>query len=214
MNDIVVVGCGVGWGLVVASPLIARTRRVQVVERWSPRPSRPGFRWPRARGPVGRVIGGIAAKRRTRRDAAALLAELPSVIDLLIVAVGAGSTPRGALELATRWGPERASVRLREVTFVTELGGSFVDALRELGRSTPLLAPIVDALVASAHLGAPAGSALARVGDDTRQTLRRQAEARARTVPIKLLFPLVFLVLPAFGLLTVVPAVLSALSRL
>jgi hypothetical protein len=32
-------------------------------------------------------------------------------------------------------------------------------------------------------------------------------------VPVRLLFPLVFLVLPAFGLLTVVPALLSGLAR-
>ena len=34
---------------------------------------------------------------------------------------------------------------------------------------------------------------------------------RARTVPVRLLFPLVFLVLPAFLLLTVVPVVLASL---
>lgn len=214
MSDVLVVGCGLGWGLVAAAPFVARTRRVQVVERCAPTTQSRRVWRPRLGGPIGRVIHGIAAKRRTRTEAAVLLGELPSVIDLLLVAVGAGSTPRGALELATRWAPEGVSDRLRSVTVTTELGGSFVEALRDLAVSTPLLAPMCDVLVASAHLGAPAGPALARVGDDTRQALRRRAEARARTVPIKLLFPLVFLVLPAFGLLTVVPAVLSALSRL
>ena len=38
------------------------------------------------------------------------------------------------------------------------------------------------------------------------------AEARARTVPVRLLFPLVLTVLPAFVLLTVVPVVLGVLS--
>jgi hypothetical protein len=47
---------------------------------------------------------------------------------------------------------------------------------------------------------------------EQRTTLRRRAEARARTVPVRLLFPLVFLVLPAFALLTVVPAVLGGLG--
>jgi hypothetical protein len=31
-------------------------------------------------------------------------------------------------------------------------------------------------------------------------------------VPVRLLFPLIFLVLPAFGLLTVVPAVLAGIG--
>ena len=79
---------------------------------------------------------------------------------------------------------------------------------------TPALSAVTDVLIASARLGAPAGPALARLGEETRSALRRQAEARARTLPVKLLFPLVFLVLPAFGLLTLAPAVISALHRL
>ena len=163
---------------------------------------------------MGRVVGGIRAQRRTRREAAALLDELPTVIDLLVVAVGAGSTPREAVALAARWGPAGIGARLGGVSVATELGGSFADALHDLATTTPLLAPVTDVLIASAQLGSPAAASLVRVGEAARQTLRRAAEAQARTVPIKLLFPLVFLVLPAFGLLTVVPAVLGALSRL
>ena len=53
-----------------------------------------------------------------------------------------------------------------------------------------------------------------RLADEARAAARRRAETRARVLPVKLLFPLVFLVLPAFGLLTVAPALLSAMSRL
>ena len=72
---------------------------------------------------------------------------------------------------------------------------------------------MTDVLLASDRLGAPAGPASTRLAHDVRADLRRRAEARARTLPVKLLFPLVFLVLPAFGLLTVVPALLSSLAR-
>ena len=74
---------------------------------------------------------------------------------------------------------------------------------------------MADVLVASAELGAPATSARS-CGSPTKPgpRSRRRAETRARVLPVKLLFPLVFLVLPAFGLLTVAPALLSALSRL
>ena len=40
------------------------------------------------------------------------------------------------------------------------------------------------------------------------------AEAHARRIPVRLLFPLVFLVLPAFVLLTVVPGLAAGLGRL
>ena len=55
--------------------------------------------------------------------------------------------------------------------------------------------------------------ALIRLATEQRAVLRRRAETQARTVPVRLLFPLVFLVLPAFGLLTVVPALLAGFSR-
>jgi hypothetical protein len=43
---------------------------------------------------------------------------------------------------------------------------------------------------------------------------RRWAELHARRLPVQLLFPLVVCILPAFGLLAIVPLVLSALSSL
>ena len=73
---------------------------------------------------------------------------------------------------------------------------------------------MADALIASDRLGAPVGPQLARLAAEERAAVRRRAEAHARRVPVKLLFPLVFLVLPAFVLLTVVPGLNAGLQRL
>jgi tight adherence protein C len=135
------------------------------------------------------------------------------VLDLLQVAVSAGCTPYRALELTVRWGPPAAGNAFATALDATRVGRSLRDALDALAADTPTLIPVTDVLLASDRLGAPAGPALTRLAHDVRADLRRRAEARARTLPVKLLFPLVFLVLPAFGLLTVVPALLSALAR-
>ena len=89
--------------------------------------------------------------------------------------------------------------------------GSPMRSTKLAARVAPLQ-PLVDALLASDRFGAPVGDALLRLAAEQRTALRRRAEARARTVPVRLLFPLVFLVLPAFGLLTVVPAVLAGIG--
>ena len=68
-----------------------------------------------------------------------------------------------------------------------------------------------DALATSARLGAPATLVLERLAGDVRADLRRRAEARARTIPVRLCFPLVACVLPAFALLTVAPVVFGGL---
>lgn len=151
--------------------------------------------------------------RRDRRHANVIERELPLVLDLLQVAVSAGCTPYRALELTVRWGPPLSGTALGRALDATRVGSSLRDALDALTVEAPTLTPVTDVLLTSDQLGAPAGPALTRLAHDVRADLRRRAEARARTLPVKLLFPLVFLVLPAFGLLTVVPALLTALSR-
>ena len=216
---------GLAWGLLVAAPLVLRARRRRVGERLVPlRPSRPtpaATRAPArqilsrlAGSPVGRVLIGVRTRRRSRRDDAELTAELPVTLDLLGVAVDAGCTPYLAVDLALRWAPPAMATRLAGVRGACALGATFADALDDLAAHAPRLRPLADALLASDRLGAPVAPALARLSAEQRAELRRGAEAHARRVPVRLLFPLVFVVLPAFGLLTVVPTLLAGFSRM
>jgi Flp pilus assembly protein TadB len=132
---------------------------------------------------------------------------------LLTVAVGAGHTPFVALERTTAWCPEPIRSMLGEIRAAHDLGADLDEALRRAGRAHDALRPLTDTLRTSVRLGAPVAPALVRLAAEVRAELRRRAEARARRVPVRLLFPLVFLVLPAFALLTVAPAVLAGFSR-
>jgi tight adherence protein C len=156
---------------------------------------------------VARVVGGVARRRGRRRRDDLLARELPAAIDLLAVAVSSGSTPFGAVEIAARWAPPTVGRSFEAVLTSCRLGASFEDALRRAALRDPRVAPVTAVMATGARLGAAVNDALARLASESRRDLRRRAEARARTVPVRLLFPLVFLVLPAFGLLTVVPAV-------
>lgn len=204
------------WGALGAAPLVVLARRTapRVRVRALPvtvvRPDRRRVAVPR---PVRAVVGAAAARVRRRRNEEALRRELPLVLDLLQVAVGAGSTPRRAVELAVLWGPPETGAALSNALAATALGSPLADALDATATAVPALGPVTEVLVASDRLGAPAAPALTRLAHELRADLRRRAEARARTLPVKLLFPLVFLVLPAFGLLTVAPALLTALAR-
>ena len=94
-------------------------------------------------------------------------------------------------------------------------GASLADAIEGL---RPVLGeegrPLVAALVASVRHGAPVGPALEAAAVDLRTRARRRAEIRARKVPVRMLFPLVTCILPAFILLSVVPMVGGALQQL
>jgi len=215
VNVVLVVLAG-AWGVLTAVPVARRARRHEVTARFERRAARPDVlrRLAGWSGPLARVVRGIRRRRGAARDDARLEASLPGAFDLLVAAVGAGCTPSGVVELAAAWGPPPVARAFADVMVATALGGSLADALAALRTAAPLLAPMADVLTASAELGTPATGALVRLAEEARATARRRAEARARVLPVKLLFPLVFLVLPAFGLLTVVPALLSAMARL
>jgi len=207
-------------GALAATPVVGAARRASLRERLPRCPPDGAVRRPDSTrqlarlGIVARVLGGILARRQSSRERAALEHDVPVLVDLLQVAVGAGSSPFRAIDVASRWGPERTADAFRGVLAAVRLGEPLADALARLGARRPVLAPVVDVMIATEQLGTPAGPALGRVAEEVRADLRRRAEARARVLPVKLLFPLVFLVLPAFGLLTVVPTLLSALTHL
>jgi len=133
--------------------------------------------------------------------------------DLAAMALAAGLTPYLAVEVLARSGPDPVAARLGAVLAAAAAGDGLADALDAEAALSPALAPLLTVLAASGRTGAGAGPALARLAASTRARIRRRAMARARTVPVRLLFPLVFLVLPAFLVLTVAPVVLAAVSH-
>ncbi|MGH9190248.1 MAG: type II secretion system F family protein [Acidimicrobiales bacterium] len=164
---------------------------------------------------AGWGVPGLRDARRERRRLASLAADLPETVDLLALAVSSGLTVRLALEavVARASGPlvsELATV-VREVA----LGRRLADALDDVpGRTGEAVRPLIGALVASEHYGAPLSAALDRLAYEVRADRRRRAEEAARKVPVKLLFPLVSCTLPAFALLTVAPLIASAMRSL
>ncbi len=133
-------------------------------------------------------------------------------IDLLAVAVGAGYTPYLAVEVGAQWAPPVLGRMLHDVIGACRLGVDFDRTLDDMSSANDDLRGLADALLATERLGAPVLDSLQRLAVSARADVRRRAEARARTVPVRLLFPLVFLVLPAFGILTVVPTVAARLG--
>lgn len=214
---------GPAWGLLALAPVAAVARRRSVSARASRlrldrRPTRSRFRalveaGVRRTGPLGRVAKGLVERRAVRRRDDRLAADLPVTIDVLSVAVAAGCTPYLAVDTAARWSPPALAGPFSEVLHSSSLGVGFGDALDAVATRVPRLRDLVRALLIADRTGAPVAPALERLAAEERSALRRRAEERARRVPVRLLFPLVFLVLPAFGLLTVVPALLAGFGR-
>lgn len=147
-----------------------------------------------------------------KRSRAALERELPTLAELLRTALTAGLSPAQAIRLVAPLAPPVASRLLSHAASGLGLGLGLSAALDPLRRASHEAAGVAEALCASAELGAEAEGTLGRIADEARVALRQRAEARARTVPVRLLFPLVLCVLPAFALLGVAPSLLAGFA--
>ena len=78
----------------------------------------------------------------------------------------------------------------------------------------PDAAFFVDSLVTADRYGLPIGPVLDQLGAEVRAERSRRNQQLARTLPVKLSFPLVVCTLPSFVLLAIAPAVLGAVSEI
>jgi tight adherence protein C len=173
--------------------------------------------------PAFAVVAALAAsamphlleRRAARKFDAAVRRELAEVIDLLGVAVSAGLSIRLAIEAVTHRGNGPIARELLAVLGRADRGEALADALEHLpeqcGASTR---PLASALISAERYGSPVTAALERLASDARASERREGEVAARRVPVQLLFPLVFCVLPAFALLTLGPLIAGASDAL
>jgi len=158
-------------------------------------------------------IRRIVRRASSERDQVA--GQLADVVDLCTLAVGAGLNLHLALRAVASRAPPAWSAALAATVESIDRGqlvGDALDALPVvLGDASR---PLARALSSSERYGTPLLPALERLAADARLDRRRRAEEAARRVPVKLLFPLVLCVLPAFGLLTVAPLLAGALDAL
>jgi pilus assembly protein TadC len=192
-----------------ATPLPHRIHRVIGDER--PRPA-PAERSAIRSLPFVRIVGRRAERRRGREADA----EMPQLLDLLAAASFAGlSAPlalRRSVEALT--GPLGAELRL--AVGRVELGERWRDELAGVAERLDLadLRRTVATLARTESLGAPLAATCSDLASEVRAARRAHTTERARTAPVKMLFPLVFLVLPAFLLLTVVPVLLTTVRSI
>jgi tight adherence protein C len=167
-------------------------------------------------GPVGFRVPDIAVSRAARRRLATAEREIPVLLDLLAVATSAGLPAQLAFRRAVEAAEGPLADDLRPVIDATDLGGRWRDELRAVCERLELadLRRLFGTLSRAETLGSPLSDELARLARDVRDARRARATERARAAPVKMLFPLVFLVLPAFLLLTVVPVLVTTVRSI
>jgi tight adherence protein C len=169
---------------------------------------------------IGAVFVALCGPRlidRARRRRAQHLvdAALPDSIEMLILNVYAGMTPHQAIGVLAERAPHPIRFAYAEVRRRIERGAPLADAVVALPDLVGAQAvAVADILTIAERNGAPIALMLEQLTVDVRERRRRHAEAAARSLPVKMSFPLVMCTLPAFVLVAIVPAVLAALRSL
>jgi tight adherence protein C len=164
----------------------------------------------------GVLLPDVLLVRLARRRIERADREMPLLLDLLAAASSAGLSGQLALRRAIESTEGPLSEELSEVIRSVDLGARWRDELRSASDRLPLpdLRRAVATMARAESLGSSLANALSELATEVRDARRSAATERARKAPVKMLFPLVFLVLPAFLLLTVVPVLISALQSI
>jgi tight adherence protein C len=159
------------------------------------------------------LVPDMALVRMARRRRARIEAQLPQFLDLLAAGSTAGLSALLALRRAAASVREPLHGELDALLERVDLGARWRPELHEMAERLELadLRRAVMAMTRTESLGTPLAESLRRRADEVREARRAHAAERARKAPVKMLFPLVFMILPAFLLLTVVPVLLSTL---
>ncbi|MGH2554389.1 MAG: type II secretion system F family protein [Actinomycetota bacterium] len=154
--------------------------------------------------------------RHVRRRRSRMSRQVPELAELLLATTGAGLNPSLALRRSAGILDRPLGEEVRAAVRRLDLGAPWHVTLQDLAERTadPSIHQLVRAMGRSQRLGTPLASALHHVAEELRNERQAGAEERARRAPVKMLFPLVFLILPAFLLLTVGPVLLATIRTL
>jgi tight adherence protein C len=142
--------------------------------------------------------------------------DMPELIDLLVVTVEAGLGLNASLQLASERLKGPLGEELRIALQEQRMGLSQLQSLENmLNRcSTAAVRSFVRAMVQGERLGVSVGVILRSLALEMRKRRRAAAEEKAQKAPIKILFPLVFMIFPAMFVVILGPAVISVFNAL
>lgn len=158
---------------------------------------------------LGYLLPSMALGSRVRERQDTIQRSLPDALDLLTVCVEAGSGFDAAISrLVSKWRGPLADEFSRLLADLN-MGRGRREALRDMGERTGVLdvQAFAAALIQADQLGVGLVSVLRVQADQMRMRRRQRAEEQAQKAPIKMLFPLVFLMLPALYIAILGPAV-------
>jgi tight adherence protein C len=172
-------------------------------------------------GTIGAVVIGwvlpmfiVNSRARKRRDQ--VERGLPDLIDLLVVTLEAGLSFPQSLRLAATKIREPLSSEVRLTLQEQNMGLTLVEALENLLArvDTPGVRMFSRSIAQGETMGVSTGQIMRNLAIELRKRQRAYAEERAQKAPVKILFPILFLIMPALFIVILLPVMMRIIDVL
>ena len=137
--------------------------------------------------------------------------ELPDALDLLTISVEAGLAFDAAMAQVARQTEGPLAEEFFRVLQEMQIGMGRIDAFKAMAERTDVddIRTFVTALVQADAFGIPIANVLRIQAREMRLKRSQRAEEAAQKVPVKILFPLIFCILPTLFVVVIGPAALQ-----
>jgi tight adherence protein C len=160
---------------------------------------------------TGYTVPSAAISARASKRQKEIRKALSDTMDLLTISVEAGLGFDAALGQVVRNVPGPLSEEISRMLQEMQIGVSRTEALRHLTERTevPELDGFVLSMIQADKYGVGVAKVLRSQSQELRQKRRQRAEETAQKVPLKLLFPTIFMLLPALFVVILGPGIIK-----
>jgi tight adherence protein C len=160
---------------------------------------------------IGYTAPSAAVAARASKRQKEIRKVLSDTMDLLTISVEAGLGFDAALGQVVRNVPGPLSEEISRMLQEMQIGVARTEALRHLTDRTevPELDGFVLSMIQADKYGVGVAKVLRAQATELRQKRRQRAEETAQKVPLKLLFPMIFMVLPAMFIVILGPGIIK-----
>lgn len=162
-------------------------------------------------GAIGYMLPNMLLKNAGDKREELMRNALPDAIDLLTISVEAGLGFDAAVARVAKNTDGPLAKEFARLLQEMQLGMGRSEAMRAMGERTTLLElrSFCLAMVQADNLGIPISRVLRIQSSELRVKRRQRAEEKAQKVPVKMLFPLIFFILPCLFIVILGPVILQ-----
>jgi tight adherence protein C len=191
--------------LIIGFPIVFIALRLFLEEDW-PMAAIPGL------AALGFIYPDIWVNGKIDRRRKEIIMNMPFVVDMLALSVEAGLDFMAAMQKVIEKAPPSSLTDEFEIMIKeTKVGASRAEGLRQLAwRADALpISSFCATLIAADAVGASIGPILKTLAAELRQKKSAEAEKAGATAATKILFPMMFLIMPSVFIIIAAPIVLQ-----